>query len=361
MTDINKRIEQLIRPEIRALSAYGVVDPGDLIKLDAMENPYPWPEAIKRVWADKLVQTDINRYPDPAARALKSGLRQAMAVPDAAEILLGNGSDEIIQMILLAMAQTGATVLSPAPGFVMYDMTAHFVGMTYISVPLKTDDFVLDMPAMLNAIEQHNPAVIFLAYPNNPTGNLFAREEVDAIIKAANGLVVIDEAYYAFASDSWLPRVMDYDNVVVMRTVSKLGLAGLRLGLLAGDARWLQQFDKVRMPYNVSSLTQASAEFALANRNFLDEQTDKIRSERHRVYDALSKMPDIQVWPSEANFILFRSHDASGDAVFESLKQAGVLIKNLSHADPALKDCLRTTIGTAEENDVFLKAVAELS
>lgn len=361
MTDIDKRIEQLIRPEIRALTAYGVADPGDLIKLDAMENPYTWPQELKRAWADKLVETDINRYPDPAARALKPGLRQAMAVPDSAEILLGNGSDEVIQMILLAMAQAGATVLSPSPSFVMYDMTARFVGMSYISVPLKADDFSLDMSAMLRVIEQHEPAVIFLAYPNNPTGNLFACKDVAAIIKAANGLVVIDEAYYAFASDSWLPRVMDYDNVVVMRTVSKLGLAGLRLGLLAGDVRWLQEFDKVRMPYNVSSLTQASAEFALANRSFLDDQTDKIRTERKRVYDALCNMPDIHVWPSEANFVLFRSHNASGDAVFESLKNAGVLIKNLSHADPLLKDCLRATIGTAEENDVFLKVMAELS
>lgn len=361
MTDINKRIEQLIRPEIRALKAYGVADPGDLIKLDAMENPYPWPEEIKRAWADKLVNTEINRYPDPSARLLRPGLRKAMSVPDEAEILLGNGSDEIIQMLMLAMAKEGATVLSPAPSFVMYDMTARFVGMNYVSVPLRADDFALDVPAMLSAIEQHDPAIVFLAYPNNPTGNLFASDEVETIIKAANGLVVMDEAYYVFASDSWLPRVMGYDNVVVMRTVSKLGLAGLRLGLLAGDKRWLQEFDKVRMPYNVNSLTQASAEFALSNMQFLQEQTGKIVSERQRVCKALGKMPDMQVWPSEANFILFKSRDLAGDTVFESLKQAGVLIKNLSHADDLLKDCLRTTIGTPEENDVFLKAVAELS
>lgn len=361
MTDINKRIEQLIRPEIRALKAYGVADPGDLIKLDAMENPYPWPTEIKKAWAEKLVNTEINRYPDPSAGSLRPGLRKAMDVPEGAEILLGNGSDEIIQMLMLAMAREGATVLSPAPGFVMYDMTARFVGMNYVGVPLRPDDFSLDVPAMLGAIKQHDPAIVFLAYPNNPTGNLYRRDDVEAIIRAANGLVVMDEAYYAFASDSWLPRVMDYDNVLVMRTVSKLGLAGLRLGLLAGDASWLQEFDKVRMPYNVNSLTQASAEFALSNMHFLQEQTEKIVSERQRVYESLGKMPDIHVWPSEANFMLFKSRDLAGDVVFESLKQEGVLIKNLSHADPLLKDCLRTTIGTPEENDVFLKAVSELS
>ncbi len=361
MTDINKRIEQLVRPEIRALAAYGVADPGDLVKLDAMENPYPWPLEIKRAWAEKLVATDINRYPDPSARSLRPGLREAMSVPDAAEILLGNGSDEIIQMLMLAMAKEGATVLSPAPGFVMYDMTARFVGMNYISVPLKAGDFALDVPAMLDAINRHDPAIIFLAYPNNPTGNLFDHDDVHAIIRAASGLVVIDEAYYAFASDSWLPRVMDHDNVVVMRTVSKLGLAGLRLGLLAGDSRWLQEFDKVRLPYNINSLTQASAEFALSNMQFLQQQTEKIIAERQRVFDALCRIPDIQAWPSEANFILFRFRDLAGDVVFEALKQAGVLIKNLSHADPLLKDCLRTTIGTPEENDIFLKAVAEMS
>ena len=234
-SDIQKRVVSLIRPEILELQAYGVADPGDLIKLDAMENPYPWPEELKRQWVDRLQQVAINRYPDPQARSLSPALRQAMGVPHDMQMMLGNGSDELIQIVLMAMAKPGAKVLAPTPTFVMYDMTARFVGMEFISVPLKENDFSLDMDAMLAAIEQHQPAVIFLAYPNNPTGNLFSTSAIESILNAAKGLVVMDEAYHAFAGRSFMARLAEHDNLVVMRTVSKLGLAGLRLGLLVGD------------------------------------------------------------------------------------------------------------------------------
>ena len=359
-TTVQEKIERLVRPEVRAMHAYGVADPGDLIKLDAMENPYPWPEEIKKAWLERLLTVEVNRYPDPVARHLKTRLREAMGVPVGMEVLLGNGSDELIQMILLVLARPGAKVLAPTPTFVMYEATARFVGMQFIGVPLKPRDFALDVPAMRAAMAEHDPAVVFLAYPNNPTGNLFAQSDLEELIRASQGLVVIDEAYHAFAGRSFIARLEEFDNVVVMRTVSKLGLAGLRLGLLAGETAWLAEFDKVRLPYNINSLTQASAEFALANRAFLDEQTERICHERDRLFDSLSKLSDLKVWPSRANFILFRPARRKAAEVLDGLRKAGILIKKLDKSDPALTDCLRVTVGTPEENAAFLGALKKL-
>lgn len=357
---IEDRIQKLVRPEIRELKAYGVTDPGDLIKLDAMENPYPWPEQIKRDWANELVQVDVNRYPDAAASDLQRLVHDYMGVPRTMGLLLGNGSDELIQMVLMSLAMPGAKVLAPVPTFVMYDMTARFVGMEFVGVPLQAGDFALDRDAMLAAITEHDPAVIFLAYPNNPTGNLFDRSAVDDIIAAANGLVIVDEAYHAFAGRSYMNELEQHDNLLVMRTVSKLGLAGLRLGLLAGDRRWLGELNKVRLPYNINSLTQASVNFVLSHDEFLREQTQAIISERSRLSQAMAGLKGIQVWPSQANFILFRTLNRSAADVFEGLKQEGILIKKLDGGHPLLQDCLRVTVGTPEENNAFLKALSEL-
>ena len=361
MTDpIKSRVASLVRPEILALKAYGVADPGDLVKLDAMENPYEWPAEIKHAWAERLQSVSINRYPDASARRLRASLHEVMGVPRDMELLLGNGSDELIQMVLMALARPGAKVMAPTPTFVMYEMTARFVGMEFIGVPLKPDDFSLDPDAMLAAISEQQPAVIFLAYPNNPTGNLFTTTDIESVVEAANGLVVIDEAYHAFAERSFMARIAEYDNMLVMRTVSKLGLAGLRLGLLAGDPAWLREFDKVRLPYNISSLTQASVEFALENIEFLNEQTARIRAARGKLAEALGAIDQIELWPSSANFILFRVRGKTASEIHDGLRQRGVLIKNLDKADPALENCLRVTVGTDEENTAFVHALQAL-
>lgn len=355
---INDRVSRWVRPEIRAINAYHVPDPGNLIKLDAMENPYHWPEEMVREWLELLRKTNVNRYPDPAARALTAGLRKAMDVPETMGVLLGNGSDEIIQILALALGGEGRTVLAPEPGFVMYRMIATFSGMEYVGVPLA-QDFSLDLPAMLEAIERHDPAVIYLAYPNNPTGNLFGEGEMETIIRAANGLVVVDEAYHAFAGRSFMPRLGEFDNLLVMRTVSKLGLAGLRLGMLAGPQAWLAEFDKVRLPYNINVLTQASAEYALRHLGVFDEQTRRIREERTRLLAEMARLDGIAVYPSAANFILFRAPAGRADEVFEGIRRAGVLIKNMKATSGPLADCLRVTVGTAEENDAFLEGLRQ--
>ncbi|MCR4347076.1 MAG: histidinol-phosphate transaminase [Sulfuricaulis sp.] len=352
----NKKIEALIRPEIRALKAYHVPDATGLIKLDAMENPYSFPEPVKREWLSALQQVALNRYPDPDAPRLRERLRVALAIPDGMELVLGNGSDELIQIILMAVARPGAAVLAPTPTFVMYEMIATFAGMKFTGVPLMPD-FSLDMPAMAKAMAAQKPAVIFISYPNNPTANLFAREDIVSLIEQAPGLVVLDEAYHAFAGQSFMNELGKHENLLVMRTLSKQGLAGLRLGVLAGPRPWLAEFNKVRLPYNIGTLTQASAEFVLTHLALLDEQADLIRKEREKLFQALSALKGVQVWPSQTNFLLFRVEKGDADRVFEGLRRRGVLIKNMNSAGGVLKNCLRVTVGTPEENGAFLKAL----
>ncbi len=349
-----------IRPNIRKLKAYPVADATGLIKLDAMENPYTWPESLRQEWAQLLQTLPINRYPDPQAHALKIKLREQFNLLNITdlEILLGNGSDELIQIIVLSLGNPGEVVLSVTPSFVMYRMIATWHDLNYIGIPLQTPDFVLDTTAMLAAIEQHQPAVIFLAYPNNPTGNLFDKASIEHIITTTSGLVVIDEAYAPFTDASFLQQVIEYENVLILRTLSKMGLAGIRLGYLIGHKAWINELNKARMPYNINALTQKTAEFALQHKQLFDTQAANIIKERERLQQALSKITGIQNYPSEANFILFQVNNA--EQVFQGLKDQGILIKILHGSDPLLNNCLRVTVGTPEENTAFLTSLATI-
>ncbi len=356
MNNKTDRINQWVRPEIRQLSAYHVADPADCIKLDAMENPYGWPEAMLEEWQQLTWSAKLNRYPDPAASSLVQTIRKTFNTPDGMGILLGNGSDEIIQMLMMTVAGKDRTVLAPEPTFVMYDMISRYTGSSFIGVPLK-DDFSLDLPAMLAAIDQHQPALVFLAYPNNPTGNLFERSKVEQIIQASPGLIILDEAYAAFASDSFMQDLDQYDNLLVMRTVSKMGLAGLRLGYLVGPTPWIEEINKVRMPYNINVLTQITVDHALRHIDVLTEQTAKLTRQRGLLSSELEALSGITVYPSEANFILFRTEPGQADRIHQALLDKHVLIKNLSPAGGALSDCLRVTVSTAEENRQFIEVL----
>jgi len=351
-------MSDIIRPEIRDLNAYHVVDPGDMIKLDAMENPYHMPEALQDEWLSLVRQAEINRYPDPSAQALSKTLIEYMEVPKNNSIVLGNGSDELIQMMAMAVAQPGRKIMAPEPGFVMYRMIAKFAAMEYLGVPLQ-EDFSLDLPAMLKVIKEQQPTLIFLAYPNNPTGNLFSDEEIVEILKASEGLVVVDEAYHPFACTSFMSRLGEFDNLLVMRTVSKMGLAGLRLGLLAGPNKWISEFDKVRLPYNVNILTQVTAEFALKHSDVFEEQATLIREQRDWLFEELQSFSQFQVFPSRANFILLRVLDGDASLIFKCLKEQGILIKNMHPAGGVLSQCLRITVSTAEENQALISALDE--
>ncbi|UCB56252.1 MAG: histidinol-phosphate transaminase [Thiotrichales bacterium] len=354
---VSEQLLNWIRPEIRELSAYHVPDAAGLIKLDAMENPYRLPETLLSAWQQGLAEIALNRYPDPAASELQKRLTEAMQVPEGKSIVLGNGSDELIQMLALAVAAEGRCIMSFEPGFVMYSMIARFAGMSYVGVPLASD-FTLDMAQTRAAIERHQPAVIFLAYPNNPTGNLFDAGAVEEIISLAPGLVVVDEAYHPFALSSFMSRLEAYDQLLVMRTVSKMGLAGLRLGLLCGNPALIEEINKVRLPYNINVLTQYTAGFVLENAGFLDGQAEMIRADRDHVYSQLALLEELEVFPSQANFILFRVKQGSATEVFAALRDQGVLIKNLDSPGP-LQNCLRVTVGTPEENQAFMQALEQ--
>jgi histidinol-phosphate aminotransferase len=346
-----------IRPEIQKLSAYHVPPAEGLIKLDAMENPYTWSDELLDEWMQTLRVTSVNRYPDPAGTHLRERLMEVMLVPQGQGVLLGNGSDELIQIIAMAVSGTDRVVMAPQPSFVMYQMIATFVAMRFVPVPLQAADFSLDMDAMLSAIEEHHPAVIFLAYPNNPTGNHWGRSDLERIIEAAPGLVVVDEAYSPFAADSFMASLGQYPNLLVMRTLSKLGLAGLRLGYLCGPQDWLEQFDKVRMPYNINTLTQVSAELALRYGEFFQQQAEVIKLDRMGLLEDLQTLPGVDVFPSDANFILFRVPAGKAQVIHQALMQQGILIKLLSGGDTMLVDCLRVTVGTRVENQAFITAL----
>ncbi len=349
-----------IRPRIKKIQAYHVADASGLIKLDAMENPYQLSAGLKAQLQVRLSEADLNRYPDPSAAVLREKLRQVMQVPQDKNIVLGNGSDELIQMLAMAVADhdgdKDVCLMSFDPGFVMYKMIADFVGIQYVGVSL-TENFALDMEKTRAAIAQHQPAIIFIAYPNNPSANCYNKKDIEEIISIAPGMVVLDEAYHPFAQSSFMERLSDFDNLLVMRTVSKMGLAGLRLGLLCGHPQIIQEIDKIRLPYNINVLTQIAAEFVLDNADELDQQAKLIRDEREVLLGKMKQQPGLQVFSSQANFILFRVLEKNANDVFENIKQSGVLIKNMKAGTGLLKNCLRVTVGTSEENLAFLTAL----
>ena len=349
-----------MRTDVQALSAYPVGHAPGAIKLDAMECPYTLPEHVARQIAHVVSITPLNRYPSGDLGALHATLRQAFGIPEAAQVLCGNGSDELIHLIVQTCCEPGDVVLSPAPSFVYFDMAARFNHARHVGVALA-EDLTLDLPAMLAAIVKHQPKVIFLAMPNNPTGGSWEADDVRAIIQAASGLVVIDEAYQQFTDHTWMPQVLDYPNVVVMRTVSKIGLAGLRFGYVAGDAAWIGALDKVRPPYNIGVLTQAVLSVVLQHKSVLDEQAARVRSDREPLARALAALPDTVVYPSSANFVLVRfGGPVGGDAVHHALLERSILVRNFGHAHALLKDCLRISVGTPEENSALLAALDEI-
>jgi len=345
--------QDLVRPEILALKAYHVPEAKGMVKLDAMENPYPLPEKLRRELADTLSRVDLNRYPDPTGEKLRALIARRMKVPAGMSVMLGNGSDELLQIVAMALARPGATILYPAPTFVMYSMYAAFTGMKAVAVPLR-EDFTFDTGAFIARMKAERPAIVFLAYPNNPTGALYPEQDVLEVIKACPGLMVVDEAYHVFAGRTFMDRLREFPNLVVMRTVSKLGLAGIRLGYLAASPAWAEQFDKVRSPYNVNVLTQVAAEFMLERLEVLEEQAARIRAEREKLGEALKELKGVKVFPSAANFYLVRVPDAA--RVDASLKQQGVLVKNLH---PGIAQCMRITVGTPDENRILLTALRE--
>ena len=348
------RADKVIRPEIAAMRAYPVADATGLVKLDVMESPYGLPKPLAEEIGRLVAGLSLNRYPVPTAKRLRELIREVMQVPAGCDVLLGNGSDECIQYITAALGREGAVVMAPSPSFVMFSMHAFFFRLRFVAVPLR-EDFSLDADAFLAAMEKEKPALVWLAYPNNPTGNAFPVADIERIIRAAPGLVVVDEAYQPFAGATFMPRLAEFDNLVVMRTVSKIGMAGLRLGYVCGRPEWIEAFDKTRSPFNVNVVTEAVAIKLLENKRVLDEQCARVLAERERMRPELERLPGVKVYPTAANFFLVRVPDAR--RVFDGLLRQGVLVKNVD--SPAMKNCLRITVGTPDENRILLSALKE--
>jgi len=350
------RVQRLLRPDVQGLHAYAVQPSTGMVKLDTMENPFGLPAPLRQALGRRLAEVALNRYPAERIDDLKAALALHAQLPAGCELMLGNGSDELISLLTLALDVPGNVVMAPLPGFVMYEMSARLQGVRFVGVP-TTADFELDLPAMLQAIEQHQPALIWLAYPNNPTANLWDDTAIERIIEAAPGLVVMDEAYQPFAERDSMAWMQRHDHVLIMRTLSKFGLAGVRIGYLMGRAALVRELDKLRPPFNVSVLNAEAALFALEHAAEYERQAGLIRAERARVMQALARHPGLRVFDSQANMVLVRMPEAVDAArVFAGIKARKVLIKNVSGLHPLLAGCLRITIGTAEENTLLLAA-----
>ncbi|BEP47504.1 MULTISPECIES: histidinol-phosphate transaminase [Variovorax] len=346
-----------IRSDVQSMHAYAVQDARGFVKLDAMENPFGLPAALQAELGARLGALALNRYPGERGADLQRALAAHAQMPEGFSLMLGNGSDELISLLAIACDVPGAAVLAPVPGFVMYAMSAKLQGLRFVGVPL-TADFELDEAAMLSAIAREKPAIVYLAYPNNPTANLWDDAAIEKIVQAQGeqgGLVVIDEAYQPFAARSYIDRIARHGHVLLMRTLSKFGLAGIRLGYLMGPAALVAQIDKVRPPYNISVLNCECALFALEHAEVFEAQARQIRDERHRLMMGLGRLAGVKAWPSDANMILVRVPDAA--KAFEGMKARGILVKNVSKMHELLANCLRLTVGTADENARMLAAL----
>ena len=346
-----------IRPDIQAMQAYTIQPAAGMVKLDAMENPFRLPAALQAHLGQRLGALAVNRYPDGRVNDLRRALADYAQMPDGFDIMLGNGSDELISLLALACDAPGASIVSPLPGFVMYAMSAQLQGLQFVGVPL-TADFELDETAMLAAIAQHKPAITYLAYPNNPTANLWDDAAIENIINAVGqqgGLIVMDEAYQPFASKSYINRIAQHSHVLLMRTLSKFGLAGVRLGYMMGPKALIAEIDKVRPPYNISVLNCECALFALENKDVFKAQALDLIAQRAIVFESLTNMAGVKVWKSDANMILIRVADSP--QTFDRMKAHGVLVKNVSKMHVLLANCLRLTVGTADENVLMLAAL----
>lgn len=339
-------VKRLIKPSIRTLNAYNAKEIPCKIKLDANESPYGFEEPIA-----SLRDIKTNRYPDPEARELRKVIARKWGIPSE-NILHGNGSDEIIHYIVTTF---GGPVLYPVPTFAMYGIISKALGEKTLEIPL-TEEFDIDITRTFQAINKEKPRLIFLSSPNNPTGNCFSSEAALRIIEESEAIVVVDEAYQPFSSKKgFLPILEDYKNLLIMRTLSKIGLAALRVGFLIGDSEIITEINKVRLPFNVNSYSQAIAVRIMKEKGLIDRTIRSIVSERDKLFSAMSEIRAVEPYPSEANFILFKVQ--APEKVYKALLKRGILIRNM---DDQIKGCLRVTVGTEKENSIFLDNLREI-
>ena len=356
---LDPKLKKRIRQDVQSMHAYAIQDSGGLVKLDAMENPHRLPDALQAQLGQRLGALALNRYPDGRVNDLRQTLAAYAQMPEGFDIMLGNGSDELISLLAMACDVPGGSILAPLPGFVMYAMSAQLQGLRFIGVDL-TADFELDETAILAAIAEHKPSLTYLAYPNNPSANLWDDAVIEKIIEAVGeqgGLVVMDEAYQPFSSKSYADRIARHGHVLLMRTLSKFGLAGVRIGYLMGPKALIAEIDKVRPPYNISVLNYECALFALEHREVFAAQAQALVVQRTFLLEALAALPGVKAWNSDANMILVRVPDAA--KTWGGMRSRKVLVKNVSKMHALLANCLRLTVGTTDENAHMLAALEQ--
>lgn len=345
-------IQARVKTAIRDMSAYSVPHVDTKVRLDGNESPFPLPSELNTKLSAELAALEVNRYPDPESEGVRTRLSRICDFP-VEGILLGNGSDELIGILITTFAGGTSRIHIPTPTFSMYAISGAAQGMEVIETSLDSE-FDLDLDEMISAIENNDPDLIFLASPNNPTGNMYSTDRIKRIIDKSRGIVVVDEAYSDFSGYTFLPMVKEHENLIVLRTFSKIGFAGLRLGILYGAPELVNEINKVRYPYNINSLSQKVAELVLDNHDFVLENIQLITKERGRVFKTMREIEGVYLYESDANFIFFRAPDA--DKLFDGLTKRDVLIRNFNRPG-RLRNCMRVTIGTPEENDTFLQAL----
>lgn len=349
-------LTDLVREKVKSLKAYHVENVDCEIKLHANENPFAPPEELSRQFQESFKGIQLNRYPDPDCQLLKAAISELNNIP-AESLVIGNGSDELIQLILQMFCDAGESYSFPDPTFGMYSIIGKGMGLVPEPFPLdahwdfKADDY-------LKFLAEKKARVVFFSYPNNPTGNCYSAQEIKKVIENFKGIVVLDEAYFDFANKTFYSAIKEHNNLIVLRSLSKIGLAGLRVGYGMADPFIIEQINKVRLPYNCNTISQDFATRLLKNFEPVREQIKMILSERDRLIQGLSQLDYITVFPSDSNFILFRVDDG-GDKLFEKLMGNGILVRNLG-SHPLLKNCLRVTGGTAKENDRFLAILGKI-
>ncbi len=351
----------LVPDELRALTAYTVPGGKAPVKLDANESPWPLPTEARERIGRALAEVEMHRYPDARASELRTALATHLECGED-ELVIGCGSDEVIAILLAALSQpregrTRPTVLYPTPTFVMYRVSALAHGVEPVEVPLGPR-WALDLDAMRSALDRTRPNIVFLASPNNPTGNAFDDEAIEAIVRVAPGaLVVIDEAYRAFAGRTLADWTKRFDNVAVLGTLSKIGLAAARVGWVRVAPALAREIDKARQPFNLSALSQRVATLALGElAHVLREHVREISRERTRLGTELARIPSLEVYPSAANFFLLR-HDGDTPGLVARLAESGILVRSFHAQGGVLAHHLRITVGTPPENDRLLAAL----
>jgi histidinol-phosphate aminotransferase len=344
-----------IKPAVREIEAYTLPAREAPVKINQNENPWDLPEAVKRRVLDKALVRPWSRYPDFDPRELTEALARFSGWrPDG--VLAGNGSNELIEALLLVTVGPGTRVVIPEPTFTLYALLTEILGGEAVRVPL-TVELRYDTDALVEARRQSDAAVTIVCSPNNPTGTLVSLSAIERLCRAGDGLVVVDEAYHEFSGDSAVPLLERHPNLVVLRTFSKaMALAGLRVGYLLSSPELVGEVNKARLPYNLNFFTQSAALAALEERTVLEEMVRRLVEERERLLERLGDVPGVRAWPSQANFFLLELLGASPRAVFDALYRRGVLVRDVS-SYPMLSRCLRISVGTPEENETFLHAL----